>query len=76
MYDWHRFLARTIPMNNFTGLLRELRLMRDQPSHRFYAVWLLVVLFVGRGLLAISLILGCGYVLAPEMLTKLLSRFF
>lgn len=76
MYDWRRFLAGTIPMNNFTGLLRELRLMKDQPSHRFYAVWLLVVLFVGRGLLAISLILGCGYVLAPEMLTKLLSRFF
>lgn len=63
-------------MNNFTGLLRELRLMRDQPSHRFYAIWLLVVLFIGRGLLAISLILGGGYVVAPKMLTKLLSRFF
>ena len=63
-------------MNNLIGLLRELRLMKDQPSHRFYAVWLLILLFVGRGLLAISLILGGGYMVAPEMLTKLLSRFF
>lgn len=76
MYDWHRFLAGTIPMNNLIGLLRELRLMKDQPSHRFYAVWLLILLFVGRGVLVILLILGSGYVVAPVMVTKLLSRFF
>jgi hypothetical protein len=29
-----------------TSLVRELRLMRDQPNHRFYALCLLVVLMV------------------------------
>ncbi|WP_259373436.1 hypothetical protein [Aquincola tertiaricarbonis] len=29
---------------DLTKLLRELRLMRDQPNHRFYALWMLVAL--------------------------------
>ncbi len=36
-------------MNNLIGLLRELRLMKDQPTHRFFAVWLLVLLPRGVG---------------------------
>jgi len=57
---------------NLIGLLRELRLMKDQPSHRFYAVWLLVLL----RLLLISLVLVGGVMAAPGEVTKMVSNFF
>lgn len=63
-------------MNSLIGLLRELRLMKDQPSHRFYAVWLLILLFIGRGFVLIVLILGGGFVIKPAFVMDLLSRFF
>jgi hypothetical protein len=51
-------------------------LMKDQPSHRFYAVWLLILLFMGRGFVLIVLILGGGFVIKPALVMSLLSRFF
>jgi len=63
-------------MNNLIGLLRELRLMKDQPSHRFYAAWLLILLFVGRGFVLILLLVSGGYVINPAVMMKLLSHFF
>ncbi len=66
-------------MNSLIGFLRELRLMKDQPSHRFYAVWLLIFLilsFIGRGFVLIVLILGGGLVIKPALVMGLLSRFF
>ena len=63
-------------MNNLIGLLRELRLMKDQPSHRFFAVWLLILLFIGRGFALIFLIIGGSLVVKPAVVMGLLSRFF
>lgn len=37
-------------MNNLIGLLRELRLMKDQPSHRYYAAWILVLVVIAGGM--------------------------
>ena len=63
-------------MNSLIGLLRELQLMKDQPSHRFYAVRLLILLFIGRGFVLIVLILGGGFVIKPALVMGLRSRFF
>ena len=39
-----------MPLNNLIGLLRELRLMKDQSSHRYYAAWILVLVVIAGGL--------------------------
>ena len=52
-------------MNNLIGLLRELRLMKDQPSHHYYAAWLLVLTVIVGGLFFRS-----------TLMMELLSRFF
>lgn len=54
-----------VHMNNLIGLLRELRLMKDQPSHRYFAAWLLVLAVVGGGLFFRS-----------TLVLELLSKFF
>lgn len=43
---------------NVEKLLRELRLMKDQPTHRFYAVLGLVFVVVMRHPLASAAVLG------------------
>ena len=50
--------------------------MKDQPSHRFFAVWLLILLFIGRGFALIFLIIGGSLVVKPAVVMGLLSRFF
>jgi hypothetical protein len=54
----------TAQMNNLIGLLRELRLMKDQSSHRYYAAWLLVLTVIVGGLFFRS-----------TLMMELLSRF-
>ena len=51
-------------VNNPIGLLRELRLMKDQPSHRYYVAWLLVLTVIVGGLFFRS-----------TLMMELLSRF-
>jgi hypothetical protein len=44
---------------NLLGLIRELRLMKDQPSHRFYAVaGLVLFVFIGGVLLRSAFVAG------------------
>jgi hypothetical protein len=43
---------------NLRGLVRELRLMKDQPSHRFYGVLGLIFVAVVLGLVARSLLVA------------------
>ena len=46
---------------NLLGLIRELRLMKDQPSHRFYAVaGLVLFVFIGGVLLRSAFVAGCS----------------
>ncbi|WP_205201026.1 hypothetical protein [Azonexus hydrophilus] len=44
-------------MGNLIGLLRELRLMKNQPSHRFYAACVLVFALAATGMFFRSFVL-------------------
>jgi hypothetical protein len=44
-------------MSNLIGLLRELRLMKNQPSHRFYAACVLVFVLAATGMYFRSFVL-------------------
>ncbi len=55
----HVFRLGVLPMNSLIGLLRELRLMKDQPSHRYYAAWILVFcVFAGSLFFRSALVMG------------------
>lgn len=63
-------------MDDFIGFFRELRLMKDQPSHRFYAVWLLILLLISRKYVWIIVIFVGGLATNPSFLIRFFSRFF
>jgi hypothetical protein len=51
--SWHEVKG----MGNLIGLLRELRLMKNQPSHRFYAACVLIFALAASGMFFRSFVL-------------------